>query len=39
MCQFDHNTRDNATFYGGDAGHDFYRCDGCDETFSVVVDA
>jgi hypothetical protein len=37
VCQFDHDTRENATWYGGDAGHDFYHCDGCDERLSFVV--
>ena len=36
VCDFDHDTRDNATWYGGDAGHDFYHCDGCDERLSFV---
>jgi hypothetical protein len=36
-CEYDHDTRDNATWYGGDPGHDFYHCDGCGERISVVV--
>lgn len=36
VCDFDHDTRENATWYGGDAGHDFYHCDGCDERLSFV---
>lgn len=39
VCELDHDTRDNATFYGGDVGHDFYHCDGCDERLSFVVGA
>lgn len=36
-CEFDHDTRDNATWYGGDPGHEFYHCDGCGARLSFVV--
>lgn len=36
-CELDHDTRDNATWYGGDPGHDFYHCDGCGARLSFVV--
>jgi len=36
MC--DHSTREGGRFIGGDPGHDFYRCQDCGDTYSVVVE-